>query len=257
MRSLVLDAPAAIDTLTSFLSNVFDQAGFSRAVLGLSGGIDSALSTALAARALGPTNVWAVMMPYRSSDPRSLEDAKSVAQATGVHAILEEITPQIDEYFANHEGADPMRRGNKMARERMTILYDHSHRLDALVVGTGNRTEYLLGYTTIYGDNVSAVNPIAGLYKAQVRQLARELGIPETVVTKPPSADLWAGQTDEDELGFTYESVDPLLVAMFDEKLSREELLEDGFEPSLIDRVTEIHRRTAFKRRPPIAAPAP
>jgi NAD+ synthase len=223
-------------------------------VLGLSGGIDSAVSAALAARALGPEHVWAILMPYRTSSPDSLADAKAVVAATGIHEIVEEITPQIDAYFEHHESATPHRRGNKMARERMTILYDWSHELGALVVGTSNKTEMLLGYTTQFGDSASAVNPLGDLYKRQVRELAKALDLPAAVLSKPPSADLWEGQTDEDELGFTYDEVDPLLYAMIDERLSRDRLIARGFDPAFVDRVAEILRKSQFKRRLPVIA---
>jgi NAD+ synthase len=238
-----------------FLQEGFRAAGFSRAVLGLSGGIDSALSAALAARALGPENVFAILMPYRTSDPSSLTDARAVIAKTGIHEIVEEITPQIDAYFARHPEADPVRRGNKMARERMTILYDWSKKLPALVVGTGNRTEGLLGYTTLWGDNVCALNPLGNLLKTHVRQLARALELPPRVIAKPPSADLWAGQTDEGEMGITYEAADPVLIALFDRGLSRDAAVAEGFDARVVDRALALHHASAFKRRLPPSAP--
>ncbi|MHC4473523.1 MAG: NAD+ synthase [Planctomycetota bacterium] len=254
MAALEIDTDLTIRALTDFLRDEFDKAGFTKAVVGLSGGLDSAVSTSLAARALSPENVWAILMPHRESDPQSLEDARAVVAATGVNEVLEEITLQVDAYLDRHEDADRIRRGNKMARERMSVLYDHSQRLGALVVGTGNKTEALLGYTTQYGDNACAVNPIGDLLKTQVRQLARALGLPERVLTKAPSADLWAGQTDEDELGFSYDVVDPLLHAMFDRGLGKDALIEEGFDPALVDRVAKIHARSEFKRRLPVVA---
>lgn len=254
MTTLDVHTDLAIAVLTRVLREEIGKTGFSRAVVGLSGGVDSAVSAALAARALGPENVWALLMPYRTSSPESLEDARSVVEATGVNAIEEEITPQIDAYFDRHPDADRLRRGNKMARERMTILYDRSQEIGALVVGTSNKTEMLLGYTTLYGDNASAVNPLGDLYKTQVWQIARALGLPKRVVEKPPSADLWAGQTDEQELGFSYEAVDPLLHAMVDERLSRERLLARGFAAELVDRVAHLVRKTQYKRRLPVIA---
>ncbi len=255
MAGIGLRADLAIEEITRFLREETARAGVSRAVLGLSGGVDSAVSAGLAARALGPEAVWGILMPYRASDPRSVEDARSVVAALGIHEVLEDITPQIDAYFARHPDADPVRRGNKMARERMTVLYDWSKRLPALVVGTGNRTEGLLGYTTIYGDNACALNPLGNLLKAQVRILAGALGLPRRVIEKPPSADLWPGQTDEGEMGFAYAAVDPLLAAMFDRGLAREALLAEGFPAALVDRVEAMHRASAFKRRLPLVAP--
>lgn len=251
MSALDIDATRVIDTLIGSLADAFSSAGFTTGVVGLSGGADSALSAALAARALGPESVLAILMPYRSSSEASVTDAMAVVEVTGVRHVRQEITPQIDTYFADHEDADAMRRGNKMARERMSILFDHARRDGALVIGTSNRSEILLGYATMFGDNACSVNPIGSLYKTQVWALGREMGLPESVLTKAPSADLWAGQTDEDELGFSYESVDPLLVAMFDENLDRDALVSRGFDAAMVDRVTALHEATAFKRRLP------
>ena len=255
MSSLSIYAPKTVRTLVTALRAEFAAAGFSHAVLGLSGGADSAVSAALAARALGTSSVTAILMPYRTSSAESITDANAVVEATGVNRLVCEITPQIDAYFAAHEDADAMRRGNKMARERMSILFDHAKLLSALVVGTSNRSEILLGYATIFGDSACSVNPIGSLYKSQVWAVASELDLPERVVAKAPSADLWEGQTDADELGFTYEAVDPLLVAMFDEKLDRDALLSRGFDAAMVDRVREFHDGTAFKRRLPKILP--
>ena len=251
MSSLDIDVPAVIDSLTTGLREEFAATGLTHGVLGLSGGADSAVSAGLAARALGPKNVTAILMPYRTSSAASIEDADAVVSTTGVNRLVEEITPQVDAYFEGHPGADPMRRGNKMARERMSILFDHAKRLDALVVGTSNRSEILLGYATVFGDNACSLNPIGALYKTQIWAVARGLDLPDAVITKAPSADLWEGQTDADELGFTYEAVDPLLVAMFDECLERDALLDRGFDPAMVDRVRSLNDKTAFKRRLP------
>jgi NAD+ synthase len=251
MASLEFDVEGTVGALVEALAATFEEAGFERGILGLSGGVDSAVSAALAARALGPANVTGILMPYRTSSEESLSDARAVVAATGVNSIVEEITPQIDAYFRAHEDADAMRRGNKMARERMSILFDHAKRLGALVVGTSNRSEILLGYATMYGDNACSVNPVGSLYKTQIFAVARFLGLPESVITKAPSADLWPGQTDADELGFSYETVDPLLVAMFDDGLDDDALTRAGFDPALADRVRTLHDATDFKRRLP------
>jgi NAD+ synthase len=251
MSSLHIDAPRVIDNLVGALADEFSATGFTQGVIGLSGGADSALSAALAARALGPENVLAILMPYRTSSEASVTDALAVVEATGIRQVRQEITPQIDAYFANHEDADAIRRGNKMARERMSILFDHAKRENALVIGTSNRSEILLGYATMFGDNACSTNPIGSLYKTQVWALGRAIGLPDSVIDKAPSADLWAGQTDEEELGFSYASVDPLLVAMFDEGLSREDLIGRGFDADMVDRVRSLHNGTAFKRRLP------
>ena len=250
-----LDTDRTIEHLTGWLRDRFANAGFGKAVLGLSGGIDSSVSAALTAQALGPDNVTGILMPYRSSTPDSVEDATTLVEQLGIHSILEKITPQIDLYFESHADADPLRRGNKMARERMTILYDHSKRLSALVVGTGNRTEALLGYTTVYGDNACALNPIGELMKTELRALGAALKLPERILVKPPSADLWAGQTDEEELGLTYAEVDPLLVAMFDKNLSRQELISEGFSEAVIDRTASLVLANSWKSKLPPVAP--
>jgi len=214
--------------LAGFIVNEVRKAGFSRVVVGLSGGVDSSLSAFLGAEALGAENVWALLMPYRTSSPESQEHAELVVKQLGIQSDVIEITPMVDAYFERFPEADQVRRGNKMARERMTILFDHSAKLKALVLGTSNKTELLLGYGTLYGDMASAINPLGDLYKTQVRQLARHMGVPEVIVQKKPSADLWAGQTDEAELGFSYREVDELLYLMVDLRYSREELTAAG-----------------------------
>lgn len=254
LPQLKLDAPAVAEFLTTFISEEIGKAGFSRAVIGLSGGVDSALSATLAVRALGAENVFCVMMPYRSSSAESVVHARLVADQLGVSTELVDITPMVDPLIALDEDMDRLRRGNIMARQRMIVLYDRSSRERGLVVGTGNKTETLLGYTTLFGDSACAINPLGDLYKTQVRQLSAWLGIPDVVIRKAPSADLWTGQTDEGELGFTYERVDELLLLMVDEQLSDEELISRGFESGFIDTVRGMIRRNQFKRMPPVIA---
>ncbi|WP_322806700.1 NAD+ synthase [Thermanaerothrix sp.] len=240
--------------LTGFIRSEITRMGFERAVVGLSGGIDSALSCYLAAEALGPQNVLAVRMPYRTSSPDSLEDAQKVIDALGVQSITIPITEMVEPLFERFPEMDAVRRGNIMARARMIVLYDQSAAFRGLVVGTGNKTEILLGYTTLYGDSACAINPLGDLYKTQVRQLARAMDVPESILTKPPSADLWKGQTDEGELGFTYAEVDRLLYLLVDERYSPEECIEAGFAPEFVRQVMERIRRNQFKRMPPIIA---
>jgi len=240
--------------LTAFIANEVRKVGVERVVVGLSGGVDSALSCMLAAEALGPNNVLAIKMPYRSSSPESRAHADLVIAKAGVASLEIEITPQIDAYFARFPDADRVRQGNKMARERMTILYDHSARWQALVLGTSNKTELLLGYGTLHGDMASAVNPLGDLYKTQVWALAAHVGVPPEIVGKQPTADLWAGQTDEAELGFGYREVDQLLYCMVDLRYSRAELLAAGFPEAFVRRVSEMVRNSQFKRRLPIIA---
>jgi NAD+ synthase len=251
---LVINTDLARKILTSFLREEITRTGITHAVVGLSGGVDSALSCYLAAEALGPANVVAVRMPYQQSSPDSMQHAQLVIQATGVKSLTIDITPMVDPLFRLTPKIDTRRKGNIMARERMIILYDQSAACDGLVVGTGNKTEILLGYTTLYGDSACALNPLGDLYKTQVRQLARAVGVPEEIVAKPPTADLWIGQTDEGELGFTYEEVDKLLYLLVDERYSPAECVQAGFKKAFVERVVEIIRRNQFKRvLPPIA----
>lgn len=240
--------------LTSFIRTEVTRAGFQRVVLGLSGGVDSAVSCFLAAEALGPENVLAIRMPYKTSNPESLEHAQLVIDATGVQSKTIEITSMVDPLFEAIPDMDKIRRGNVMARARMIIWYDQSVAFNALVLGTSNKSEILLGYTTLYGDNASALNPNGDLYKTQLRQLARALGVPEVIVGKAPSADLWVGQTSEGELGFTYEKVDKLLYLLVDRRYSPDECVQAGFERDFVEAVWERVRRNHFKRTPPLIA---
>ncbi len=237
-----------------FIHEEVTKVGVERVVVGLSGGVDSSLSAALAARALGADKVLGIMMPYRTSSPESLADASTVAEAIGIRTLKVDISEQIDAYFADFAGASSLRRGNKMARERMTILYDHSAEQQALVLGTSNKTELLLGYGTLWGDMASAVNPIGDLYKTQVWGLSEYLELPSEVVSKAPSADLWAGQTDENELGFGYREVDALLFHMIDRRASDESLYAMGFAPDFVVRIRSMVQRSQFKRRLPVIA---
>jgi NAD+ synthase len=223
-------------------------------VVGLSGGIDSAVTLALVCRGLDPENAIPVIMPYRASSPASERDARLVAAQLGATPLVVDISPQIDAYFASSPDADRNRRGNKMARERMSILYDISLARDALVVGTSNKTELLLGYGTIHGDMAHALNPLGDLYKTQVFALARHLGLPAAVIEKPPSADLWEGQSDEDELGFEYAAVDLLLHHMVDERRSPAELRDLGFADGFVEQIRRRVRDSQYKRRPPLIA---
>jgi NAD+ synthase len=251
---LSINTGLARQILTGFIHSEITRVGYSRAVLGLSGGLDSTLSCFLAAEALGPENVLALRMPYKTSSPDSLEHAQQVIDILGIQSLTIPITEMVDPLFERFPEMNQMRRGNAMARARMIVLYDQSEAFRALVVGTGNKTEILLGYTTIYGDSANALNPIGDLYKTQARQLARALGVPEQIIHKPPSADLWAGQTDEGELGFTYADVDQLLYLLVDQRYSPRDCIEAGFQAEFVSQVVERVRRSHFKRvLPPIA----
>jgi NAD+ synthase len=253
-QSILLDTGLVERILVSFLRDETCQAGFSRGVLGLSGGVDSAVCAALAARALGAENVLGVLMPFRTSNPQSREDAELVARSIGIRTELVDITPMVEPYVQRMGPADQVRAGNVMARERMIVLYDLSQRDKALVFGTSNKTELLLGYGTLHGDTACAVNPLGDLYKSQVWQLARALGLPDRVVSKKPSADLWDGQTDEGEFGFTYAEADSLLYCMIDQRRTDEECIAAGFSEELIRRLRGMVSRSQFKRRPPLIA---
>ena len=251
---LTIDTDLARRILTGFIHTEITRTGFTHAVIGLSGGLDSALSCFLAAEALGPQNVLAVRMPYRTSSQESLDHARLVIDATGVQSRLVEITPMVEPLFALDPNISSLRKGNIMARERMIILYDLSAVFNGLVVGTGNKTEILLGYTTLYGDSACAINPLGDLYKTQVRQLAKSMGVPDEIIHKPPTADLWSGQTDEGELGFTYAEVDRLLFLLVDQRYTPGECVQAGFDEKFVNTVIERIRRSQFKRvLPPIA----
>ncbi len=254
MQELAIDTTKVADFLCDFLRSETEEAGKRRLVVGLSGGVDSATSAFLAERALGKDGVVAVLMPYRTSSPSSLGDARRVVEMLGIQSVQVDISPMVDDYFANFPDADRVRRGNAMARARMMVLYDQSVEYAALGLGTGNKTEYLLGYTTLWGDMACAVNPLGDLYKTQVRQLAGALGVPESLIAKPPSADLWHGQTDEDELGLAYAEVDRLLYYMIDGGYGQQRLQELGFSRDFVERVRQRIRATEFKRRMPLIA---
>jgi NAD+ synthase len=252
--NLSINPNLARKILSGFIKSEITRAGFERAVVGLSGGIDSALSCVLAAEALVPGNVLAVRMPYRTSSAESLEHAQWVIEQFQVQSDTIEISDMVDPLIDRDPEMSKVRKGNIMARARMIILYDQSEAFNGLVVGTGNKTEMLLGYSTLWGDSASALNPIGDLYKTQVRQLSRALNIPSVIVDKPPSADLWVGQTDEDELGFTYEDVDKLLYLLIDQRYSPDECVEAGFADTFVDKVVRRIRNTQFKRMlPPVA----
>lgn len=251
---LSINTDLARQILTGFIHSEITRVGYSRAVLALSGGLDSTLSTFLAAEALGPENVLAIRMPYKTSSPDSLEHAQQAIDMLGIQSLTIPITEMVDPLFDRFPDASQVRRGNIMARARMIVLYDQSEAFRGLVVGTSNKTEILLGYTTIYGDSANALNPLGDLYKTQVRQLSRAMGVPEPIIDKPPSADLWAGQTDEGELGYTYAEVDQLLYLLVDQRYSPQDCVEAGFKEDFVHSVVERVRRNHFKRvLPPIA----
>lgn len=254
MYSLHIEPESIKRVLVQFLQDEIHKAGYERAVVGLSGGIDSTVSCFLAVAALGPKNVLGVRMPYKTSSKESLEHAQMVIDQLGIKSLTVEITPMAQPLIDKFPDMDAFRKGNIMARERMIVLYDQSAATKGLVIGTGNKTEIILGYTTLYGDAACALNPVGDLYKTQIRQLASHLGVPEVIIQKPPSADLWMGQTDEGEMGITYEEVDKLLFLLVEEGKSVEECLKAGFSKDFIREVFSRAKRNSFKRAlPPIA----
>ncbi|WP_339015514.1 NAD+ synthase [Fusobacterium animalis] len=254
MNKLNLNLKEVHNELVEFLRENFKKAGFSKAVLGLSGGIDSALVAYLLRDALGKENVLAIMMPYKSSNPDSLNHAKLVIEDLKINSKTIEITDMIDAYFKNEKEATSLRMGNKMARERMSILFDYSSKENALVVGTSNKTEIYLGYSTQFGDSACALNPIGDLYKTNIWDLSRYLKIPNELIEKKPSADLWEGQTDEQEMGLTYKEADQVLYRMLEENKTVEEVLAEGFNKDLVDNIVRRMNRNEYKRRMPLIA---
>ncbi len=255
---LAIDTDVARRVMADFIRGQLRQAGFERAVLGLSGGIDSGLVAYLTAEAIGPERLLCVLMPYRTSSPASRSDAEVVVERLGCASEVVDISAMVDPFFEDQRDASALRRGNVMARMRMTVLYDRSVTWGGLVVGTGNKTEALIGYTTLFGDSACAFNPIGDLYKSQVRQVAAAIGVPDAILRKAPSADLWPGQTDEVEAGFSYPELDRLLFWRIDKRRSTEELVAMGFDGALIERVDRMVAGSEFKRQvPPVAKLGP
>jgi NAD+ synthase len=255
---LEIDTDVARRIIGEFIRGQLRQAGFERAILGLSGGIDSGLVAFLTAEAIGADRLLCVLMPYRTSSPASRADAEAVVEQLGCASELVDISPMVDGFYGPDSDASSLRRGNFAARMRMAVLYDRSVIWGGLVVGTGNKTESLIGYTTIFGDSACAFNPIGDLYKSQVRQMAEAVGVPDAIIRKAPSADLWPGQTDEVESGFSYPVLDRLLFWLVDKRRSIDEVVALGFERELVERVDRMVAGAEFKRQvPPIAKLGP
>jgi len=244
----VTNAAEAAKQIRDWLKQRLGETGRHEYILGLSGGVDSALAAYMAVDAVGADGLFCVLLPYRSSSPDSLDDAKRVIKELGVQSRVVDITEMADAFEKQTEEISTVRRGNLCARLRMVTLFDQSH-AKGLVLGTSNKTETLLGYGTLFGDAGWSLNPLGDLYKTDVRLMAKYYNVPQTIQDKIPSADLWKGQTDEGELGHSYAEIDALLVKMMDERKTRAEILASGTDPKLVDRVVSLIRGSAFKRQ--------
>lgn len=254
MDLIKINPQSVSQILEQFLQEEVQKTGFKKVVLGLSGGIDSTVVAYLCARAFSPRQVHVLILPYKTSSKENLRHAKQVARKLKINCITLDISPMVDAFFISDPRADVNRRGNRMARERMCFLYDYSSRHEAMVIGTSNKTELLLGYGTIFGDLASAINPIGDLYKTQIRQLAAYLQVPQEIIDKPPSADLWTGQTDEAEIGYSYTEIDRLLYYLVDQRYSLEMLKDLNFSTTMIHDIQNRIQKSQFKRRPPVIA---
>lgn len=249
-----IDVQQEVDKIASFIKNTFSHAGFSDAVIGLSGGVDSAVSCVLAAQALGVDHVYPILLPYGSLSTQGILDAMKLIEKLHIpfpHVARIDIKPAVDTIIKSDVMMDRVRRGNIMARVRMTHLFDQAKKRHALVVGTENKTEHVLGYFTRYGDEASDVEPIWHVYKTQVYELAKYLGIPAEIIQKPPSADLWSEQTDEGEFGFTYKDADEILYLLVDEKKSTEEVIASGFTQEIVQKIQQRLSFNAYKHQLP------
>lgn len=241
-----------LERIIQFTQDKMKRAGVPNIIVGLSGGIDSALTAFISVKALGKEHVRGLMLPYKSSHPDSLAHAKLVAEALDIPYEIIDISPMVDAYFQTYDqDAEALRKGNFMARMRMCTLFDLSSKYKALVAGTSNKSELYVGYCTQYGDSACAFEPIGHLYKTEVREISRVLGVPEAIIQKQPTADLWAGQTDEDELGITYQELDQILYQLIDLNKDKKELLLLNFKESSINLVIDKIAKSEFKRQLP------
>jgi NAD+ synthase len=240
--------------LCSFIREEVARFGMAGGIIGLSGGLDSTVSAFLAAGALGPKKVLGVIMPYGDTFPQDVADARAVVRRLGIRSRVINIAPMVDAYFSRYPTSSRRRSGNKMARERMSVLYDISAEENAMVLGTSNKTELLIGYGTIHGDMACGINPLGDLYKTQVRELAAHLGVSRRILEKQPTAGLWPGQTDEGEIGLTYEEIDAVLFKLVDLQVSAEDIAAAGVRKKTVVRIAALIRNSEFKRKmPPVA----
>jgi len=249
-----INAPFIEKVLCAFIREELAKFNYKKAIVGLSGGLDSSVCAFLAAKALGPKNVIGITLPYGDTFGEDVKDAQSVSRRLGIRFQVIDISPMVDAYFSRNPTQDRVRIGNKMARERMSILYDFSAKEKALILGTSNKTELLIGYGTIHGDMASAINPLGDLYKTQIRELAEHLGLPAKILKKKPTAGLWPGQTDEGEIGLTYAEIDQILFQLIDERKSKKDVIAFGFAKESIEKILTLIKNSEFKRKmPPIA----
>lgn len=248
-----INEPFVEKILTAFIREELSKFNYKKGILGLSGGLDSAVCAFLAAKALKPSNVIGLIIPYGETFSKDVKDAQEFSRLLKIKSRIINISPMVDSYFSSYPTDNRVLKGNKMARERMSILYDFSAREKALILGTSNKTELLLGYGTIHGDMACGINPLGDLYKTQIRQLAEYLGIPEKIRKKIPSAGLWIGQTDEGEIGLPYDEIDKILYQLVDKRTSKKDIIASGFKKETVEKIISLIKNSEFKRKlPPI-----
>ncbi len=251
LDALKINRTEVIGKVTDFIQARVKASGLKGGVIGLSGGLDSAVTLFLSVKALDVDDLLAISMPYKESSTGSIDDARRVADRAGVELMQIDISPVADTWIEMAGDMDRVRKGNFLARVRMAILYDFSAKLSYMVIGTGNKSERLLGYTTLWGDMACGIDPLGGLYKTQVKDLAIALDVPSEVIEKPPSADLWPGQTDEVELGLSYEQADEILYYLLDREWELDKIINAGYRQEHVKRVKELYENSVFKRALP------
>ncbi len=258
MVDLSLDPALQTSRIILFLQENLKKTPFRKVIIGLSGGIDSATAATLIVKALGAKNILVALLPYEQLGNEGLSSSTKIVNMLTIpqeNIFQVDIKPPVDSLVSSDKNIDNIRRGNIMARVRMIILYDLAKKHQALVCGTENKTEYLLGYFTRFGDEASDIEPIRHLYKTQVKQLAKYLNLPPEVVSAIPTAGLWPGQTDEDEFGFSYEVADQILYLYYEKKLTREEIIQSGFKKEIVEKVLKRVGENEFKHKLPFILP--